>query len=80
MEKNALARSITENHCWSGFISFSNVCRSGTIGALGITALFTACKSCTILQPVEGGAFLTGKSEVLHGESGQSIITPALYN
>ena len=69
--------STTENILLVGLKSFNKVCGSGTVGALGITALLTACKSCTILHPEEGGDFLTGKRGVLHGESKQGIITPA---
>ena len=56
---------------------FSSVCGSGTLGALCITAVFTAFKSCTILHFVDGAAFFTGKIGVLHGDSGQGIKTPA---
>ncbi len=57
---------------------FSRVYGSGTQGALCITALFTACKSCTILHPTEGAAFFTGNIGVLQGESSHGIITPAV--
>lgn len=59
-----------------GCISFSRVLGSGTHGALGITALLTACKSCTILHVLEGAAFHTGNMGVLHGDSSQGIRAP----
>lgn len=76
LEKNGFAKSITEKYSHPGFISFNSVCGSCTNGARGTTALFTACKFCTILQPLDGAAFLMGKRGVLHGDSGHSFITP----
>lgn len=54
----------------------STLCGSGTFGALCNPAAFTACRSWTILHPVEGAAFLTGNRGVLQGESSRSFITP----
>ena len=79
-EKNALLISMTEKNLPSGLILFNNVEGSGTIGALWITAEFTACRSCTILQPVDGGAFFTGNNGVFTSESLHSLITPAYNN
>ena len=59
--------SITVNTFLCGSNSFSKVYGSGTSGARGTTALFTACRSRTIFHQVDGGAFLTGKIGVLHG-------------
>ena len=72
--------SITEKCVALLGISLSRVLGSGTMGALGMTGRFTACESCTIGQPWEGGAFLTGKMGVLHGESGHGIITPLSFS
>lgn len=77
-EKNALAKSITEKYADDGHISFKIVLGSGVIGALGITAELTACKSCTNLHsPL---ALRTGKRGVLQGESGHGTITPLSIN
>ena len=62
-EKNALLISMTEKNLPSVFISFNNVEGSGTIGTQWITAEFTACRSCTILQLVEGGDFFIGNNK-----------------
>ena len=76
-KKNALAKSITVKYLAFGLSSFSNVCGSGTRGSRSITALFTACKSCTILHPVDEAAFFTGNRGLLHAASEHSLMTPA---
>ena len=78
MEKKALLKSITEKLVDSGPSWFNSVCGSGTFGDLIITDSFTGLISCTILHPVDGSAFFTGKIAVLTGESEQGLIIPLL--
>lgn len=63
MEKKALLKSITEKHTAEAGMEVMRDGTSGTIGAIGITRLFMAQRSCTNLY--DPSLFLTGFMGVL---------------
>lgn len=59
----------------SGVIEFSNVCGSDTLVARGITAAFTARKSCTKRHSPD--ALFIGKMGALHGDASAFLKIPS---
>lgn len=76
-EKNALLKSMTENHFDCGLMQFSILSGSATSGVGSVVTLFTARRSC-IIRYFPVFSFLTGNIGVKH-TSGHfvSVIMPA---